>query len=518
MNNQTNIETLIRSDRLPEAEFQLRTAIAANPRDPGLRATLARLARLAERPLEAEAAACAAVWLDPANPVRWTALIEDRRQAGHAAAAEALARTMLRQFPDDPGAHNALGMAQHDLGRMAEAENSFRGALRHNPGFTPAWINLGLVRQKRGAPAEAEACYRTAVAQGADAAAVGCNLGLALLEQGRVADAEIACRSAVDAGNGLARVNLAMILLLTGRLHDGWAAYEARLALDPWDEPAPRLTSLAGVRGRTVLVRAEQGFGDTLQFCRYVPLLAQLGATVILQVPAPLVRLLSGLPAQVVAEETPVTAVDTCCRLMSLPYLFDTTLATIPAAVPYLAAPDDAVAAWRSRLAECPGVKVGLVWAGGVRDTDGHAGAIDRRRSLPLAALAPLADVPDCTLVSLQVGPPATQIGQPGTLPVIDPTGRLRDFADTAALIAALDLVIAVDTAVAHLAGALGRPVWLLNRFDTCWRWLRDRDDSPWYPTLRQFRQPAPGDWASVVTRVGAALAERVAHGAALLA
>ncbi len=512
MNILADADTLIAMGRLPEAEYEIRSAIAADPRNPGLRESLARLARLAGRPGDAEAAAADALRLDPADPARWVARIEDLRRSGRPVPAEVLAHEMLRHFPDDPRAHNALGMVQHDLHRMAEAENSFRGAVRLDPGFAAAWVNLGLVRQKRGAPAEAEACYCSALALGADSSVVGGNLGLALLEQGRVEAAEAACRMAVAGGNDPARVNLAMVLLLTGRLREGWAAYEARHALDPWREPAPRLTALSQAHGSTVLVRAEQGFGDTLQFCRYVPLLARLGARVILQVPGALVRLLSGLSAEIVADDTLPPPVDRCCRLMSLPRLFDTTLDTIPAAVPYLAAPAAAVAVWRQRLAGLEGCKVGLVWGGGVRDRDGHAGAIDRRRSLPLSALAPLAEVPGCDFVSLQLGPAAAQIGQPGTPPLFDPTGLLRDFADTAALIAALDLVIAVDTAVAHLAGALGCRVWLLNRFDTCWRWLRERNDSPWYPTLQQFRQPVAGDWGSVVARVRDALADQAAR------
>ena len=186
--------------------------------------------------------------------------------------------------------------------------------------------------------------------------------------------------------------------------------------------------------------------------------------------------------------------------LASLPLLFGTTLATIPAEVPYVFAEPAAVAAWRTRLAALPGRKIGLAWAGDPRRTLSDR-AMDARRSIPLATLAPLAEIAGITLVSLQKGAAPTGVS------LIDWTGELADFADTAALATALDLVITVDTAVAHLAAALGRPVWLLNRYDTDWRWLRGRDDSPWYPTLRQFRQTIPGDWHGVVQRVAAALA-----------
>lgn len=447
----------------------------------------------------------------------WTRLAFTHREDGRLDDAEQAARVALQHAPDTAAARHVLGMVHHDRNRLAEAEDSFRGALRINPEAPSAWINLGLIRQKLGDLPEAEACYRVAARLGAPVCTVGGNLGLVLLEQGRVEEAELACRMALaerpdDPGP---RLNLAMVLLLTGRLTEGWDAYEARLDVDPWRVPAAApvrnpaarpLTDLREAEGRTVLLRAEQGFGDTLQFCRYAPLLAERGARVVLEVPAPLVRLLRTLPgvSDVVATGAPMPWFDFHCWLMSLPRLFGTTLETIPATIPYLRADPALVQAWRARLAERPGRRVGLAWAGGQRPDNPHAAAIDRRRSIPLADLAPLSAVGDRAFVSLCLGRDETP-ADGGWL--YDPSGHIGDFADTAALMESLDLVIAVDTAAAHLAGALGRPVWLLNRHDTCWRWLRDRDDSPWYPTLRQFRQPVAGDWASVIARVGEALA-----------
>lgn len=447
----------------------------------------------------------------------WTRLAFTHREDGRLDDAEQAARVALQHAPDTAAARHVLGMVHHDRNRLAEAEDSFRGALRINPEAPSAWINLGLIRQKLGDLPEAEACYRVAARLGAPVCTVGGNLGLVLLEQGRVEEAELACRMALaerpdDPGP---RLNLAMVLLLTGRLTEGWDAYEARLDVDPWRVPAAApvrnpaarpLTDLREAEGRTVLLRAEQGFGDTLQFCRYAPLLAERGARVVLEVPAPLVRLLRTLPgvSDVVATGAPMPWFDFHCWLMSLPRLFGTTLETIPATIPYLRADPALVPAWRARLAERPGLRVGLAWAGGQRPDNPHAAAIDRRRSIPLADLAPLSTVRDRAFVSLCLGRDETP-ADGGWL--YDPSGHIGDFADTAALMESLDLVIAVDTAAAHLAGALGRPVWLLNRHDTCWRWLRDRDDSPWYPTLRQFRQPVAGDWASVIARVGEALA-----------
>jgi hypothetical protein len=233
-----------------------------------------------------------------------------------------------------------------------------------------------------------------------------------------------------------------------------------------------------------------------------------IAASVTVEVQAPLRRLAGTLApgARVVGQGEPVAEHDEAVPLLHLPWAFGTTLQTIPGGVPYLAALPHEVARWRARLAALPGRKIGLAWAGDPRPENRAAHRVDRRRSLPLAALAPLGRVPGLSLVSLQKGPAGTQ-GVPPGMVLHDWTAELADFADTAALVEALDLVVSADTAPLHLAGALGRPVWLLNRYDSCWRWLRDREDSPWYPTLRIFRQQGPGEWGGVVERVTAALA-----------
>jgi hypothetical protein len=208
--------------------------------------------------------------------------------------------------------------------------------------------------------------------------------------------------------------------------------------------------------------------------------------------------------AEVLTEEDDVVIpFDYHCPLLSLPFAFATQIETIPAGTPYLHGDP---APWQLFLDRLPGLKIGLVWAGKSRTAQPHAVAVDQRRSMQLADMAPLLQVPGCSFVSLQLGPPAAQIQRLADGAIHDVSGRLADWADTAGLIMGLDLVIAVDTAVAHLAGALGRPVWMLNRFDSCWRWLRDRDDTPWYPTLRQFRQTRRGDWPDVIARVSRAL------------
>ena len=249
---------------------------------------------------------------------------------------------------------------------------------------------------------------------------------------------------------------------------------------------------------------SEQGFGDLLQFCRYVPWLAER-ANVVLRVEWPLVRLLSGLDGarHVVATGEPLPPFDAWIPMLSLPLAFRTEVETIPWDGPYLRADPRQSATWRARLAAFPGRKIGVVWAGASRPGHPRANAVDRRRSIALERFAPLASLPDLCLVSLGKGNTATP---PAGMVLHDWTAELDDFADTAALIEALDLVISVDTSVVHLAGALGKPVWVLNRYDQCWRWLRDRSDSPWYPTARLFRQHTPGDWSGVIADVVEAL------------
>jgi len=306
---------------------------------------------------------------------------------------------------------------------------------------------------------------------------------------------------------------------LAGRFEEGWKEYEWRWKTKLLSGDAGRFSAPTwggeAIGDRVILLHAEQGLGDTLQFCRYAPLIAA-GARVVLEVQAPLTRLLSQLPgiAAIVARGDGLPPFDLHCPLLSLAGVVGTTLDTIPAEAPYLAADPALAADWRDRLAGLGGLRTGLVWAGG-RRLDANLAAVDRRRSIALDTMSPLGEVSGVTFISLQKGDPSAQAAHPPAgMALYDFTADLHDFADTAALIDNLDLVISVDTSVVHLAGALGKPVWLLNRFDTCWRWLLDRDDSPWYPQLRQFRQPSPGDWKSVISGVGDALQCLAACGA----
>jgi hypothetical protein len=423
-------------------------------------------------------------------------------------------RQAIGHNPDLPEAHFNLGVTLYDQCKFDEALASYERAIDLKPDYADAFNNRGNVLQDLHRMDEALASYDAAIALRPMFAEALNNRGDAFLKLKRVDDALASLDGAVACAPDFAQAHLnrSVAFLLGGDYTRGWKEYEWRWQVE--GKPRTDTPQWQGedVSGKTVFLYAEQGYGDTIQFLRYAPLVAARGARVILEVPNALVRLACALPdvAQVVAAGDPAPAADLSCPLMSLPRVFATTVATIPADVPYLTPDRGAKAAsWRQRLAPFSGARIGLVWAGSSRPHQPNADRIDRRRSMTLAHFAKLADLPGANFVSLQKGPPASQTRTPPTgLHVHDFTDELKDFADTAALIAALDLVISVDTSVAHLAGALGKPVWLLNRFDTCWRWLLDRNDSPWYPTLRQFRQPRLGDWDSVMTDLQAALME----------
>ncbi len=377
--------------------------------------------------------------------------------------------------PGAADAHNGLGIALHDLGRFDEAIAGYRDAIRLKPDYAEAHSNLGLAWQQQGDLEAAIACHRRALA--------------------------------IQPDNPGTHYNLAEALLTRGDWDEGWREYEWRWrtrhmapGVRGFTQPVWRGEPAAG---KTLLLHGEQGLGDSLQFCRYAPLTALLGLRVVVEVPAPLVRLLRGLEgvAEVIARGGPLPDFDFHCPLLGLPLAFGTRLDTVPATLPYLHADPAQTAAWRARI-DGPGITVGLAWAGNPYLHSPVKALVDRRRSLPPDRLAPLFEVPGVHFVSLQKDGPKA----PSAFALTDVMDEMTDFADTAALAATLDLVISVDTAVAHLAAALGKPVWLLNRFDSCWRWQRGRDDSPWYPRLRQFRQPVPGDWETVIARIAAEL------------
>jgi len=424
-------------------------------------------------------------------------------------------RRALILKPDYPDGHNNLGVVLMQFGRLDEAVVCYRRALDLKPDYPEAHNNLGnALREQRQLDA-AIASYRAALQVRPDYAEACNNLGTSLMEQGRLDEAAASYRNAIlhKPDYPDPHANLATVLLAQGDMAAGWREYEWRWKM-PQMIPGRRCFAQPQWRGeaaegRTLLIHAEQGFGDTLQFCRYATLAAAAGLRVIIEAPKPLVRLLRSLSGVdlVMQYGADLPAFDFHCPMLSLPLALGTTVATIPGATPYLCADAARAAFWRARLSAIAGdgPRIGLVWAGNPGVCLPAKAAMDRRRSLSLEQMAPLVEIPGMHFFNLQKDGPAS----PGRFPLVDVMGEMGDFADTAALIVNLDLVISVDTAVAHLAGALGKPVWLLNRFDTCWRWLTGRRDSPWYPTLRLYRQPRPGDWGAVLAEVARDLRDR---------
>ena len=428
---------------------------------------------------------------------------------GQREAAVARYRDALAAAPDQVEASANLCAVLQEVGDLDGAIAAGEAALRQAPGFAEAAANLGNAKLTIGDFAGAERAYRQALARRADFPAAWSNLGAALRDQGRLAEAELACRAALELAprSAAAHYNLALVLLTAGRYREGWAEHEWRWrtgTMKARDFPCPPWRGEA-LAGRRILLHAEQGLGDTLQFVRYVPVIAAMGAEVVLEVQAPLKRLLAGISgvAAIHARGETLPCCDYHAPLMSLPHRLGTEIATIPAR-PYLPRPEPVPP--EPARAAADGLRVGLVWAGDPRPGEPRAHFADRRRSLPLAAFAPFAAIPGIRFVSLQKGAAAAETPPPG-LELEAALAAARDFADTAAVVMGLDLVISVDTSVAHLAAGLGKPVWLLSRYDQCWRWLAGREDSPWYPTLRLHRQAAPGEWQPLIGRMTAALA-----------
>jgi len=417
-------------------------------------------------------------------------------------------REALALKPDYCEASCNLGNALRSLGRSEEALCQYRAALAIDPAYTDAHYNLGNTLRAGGRWQDPRLSYRELVALEPGHLSGWINLGGTLHALNRCAEAIEAQHRAleIDPESADAHWNLALALLATGDFLQGWREYQWRLkgAAFPASFAGRPIWDGSPLAGRTLLLRAEQGFGDALQFYRYAPLLAREGVNLVLECRPELLPLFAaqspGVECFPAGEEPP--EFDTFAYLMSLPFLLGTTLSNLPSATPYLGAEPGLSALWGKRLGGEGALKVGVVWAGsaGYRN--------DRYRSLPLEALAPLARLPGVRLYSLQMGAAAGDLAAlPWGSAVCDLSGSVRDFSDTAAIIANLDLVVSVDTAVAHLAGALGKPVCLMLPLSCDWRWLSGRSDSPWYPTLRLYRQETAGEWGTVVAAIANDLA-----------
>jgi tetratricopeptide (TPR) repeat protein len=465
-----------------------------------------------------------------------------------------LLQIALQAQPGSPEILSNLGGAFRDMERGEEAATHFRQALAINPNFVDALLNLGDVLRAQGNDEAALDCYEKAASKKPGDVYVLRNLGVALWRMGRRDDAHAKVKRALQKepnnpevittlgeflqeegkiGEALKYYNRALArapeftralwqkstaLLAMGEYREGWKVYETRIGrmqrnlfapVKPWDgSPAP---------GKHLVIWTEQGLGDSLQFIRYAELCKQrVGKVSIFCVGhKPLVRLFKSMPFIDDAFDGAApdgSHFDEHVPMMSLPHLFDTVLETVPASVPYLRVDCAIQEKWKAKFAGVATLKIGLVWAGGSRENFVNAALIDRRRSVGLEPMKPWLDLQGARFYSLQKGKQANEIAALGLQDrITDFMDEVDDFADTAAIIENLDLVITVDTSVAHLAGGLGKPVWILSRYDACWRWLQNRPTNPWYPTARIFGQPSMGDWDSVIAEVGRELALEIA-------
>jgi len=404
--------------------------------------------------------------------------------------------------PDFPEIVSNCGNALMELRRFEEALVAYDRALALKPDYAEGHNNRGNVLLALNRPAEARAAIEQALVRKPDYLEARINRGNALRDLSGPRDAIDAYDAAlaIDAQSAEAHWNKALAQLALGDFARGWENYEWR-----WRRAgaAARTFSVSQWRGealagKTILLHAEQGFGDTIQFIRYAPLVARLGARIVLEIPDALRPLLDGLPgiAAVIARGDTTPPIDLHCPLMSLPLAFRTTIDSIPGSVPYLQVPAAYRAKWAQRLPHQQRSRVGLAWSGNPTHRDDH------NRSIALARFAPLFEAAGAEFVSLQRDIRDTDRAALQALPILALGEQFADFADAAAAIECLDLVIAADTSIAHLAGALGKPVWILLPLVPDWRWLLDRSDSPWYPTARLFRQPVAGDWTSVIARL----------------
>ena len=413
--------------------------------------------------------------------------------------------------PSRAEAYYKRGNALKDIGRPDDAIASYDQAIARKPDYAHAYCNRGVVQQGLGLTEAAFSSYDTAIALDATDAIAHCNRALLLQECFRWEEAILSYDRAIaiDPRFSDAHYNRSLTCLLLGDFAGGWRGFEWRWenAL-PLSIGAPRhfrqplWLGAESVAGRNLLLYSEQGLGDTLQFCRYAALCRALGATVILEVQPPLLDLLAGLEgvSRLLAAGSPLPPFDYQCPLMSLPLAFKTTVDTVPAAPRYLHADPDRVARWRARLGERKRPRVGLAWSGNPRNT------VDRRRSIPLAEWA--ARLPPefeyhCLQREVRDEDRETLDSSPTIFSYDD---EWLDFANTAALCECMDVVLSVDTSIAHLAGALGSRTWVLLPQPPDWRWMLERPDSPWYPTMTLYRQQSAGEWDDVFLRVAADL------------
>jgi len=475
------------------AETLYRSVLASDPCEPQALYLLGLLLLVTHRAGEAADCLRAAHTARPDHAGTLLNLTRALLEARRPIEALCTSETLLAQDAGNAEASFLHGTVLNALGMPAEAIPHFQQALARNPSHAAACLNLGNACADLDQLEAAEAHCGRAISLMPTLAEAHASLGFVLTSLGRVDEAVAACENAIRLRPDLAEAhwNQAVAALLGGDFALGFREYEWRKKHDRFRQdfvalPGPEWDG-SDLNGRTLLVHAEQGLGDTIQFARFLPLIAAHGHAILACEP-PLIPLLATLPATVVAKDAPLPGYDCWIDQMSLPRMFATTAASIPQPHGYLRADAERSARWRASLPDMR--RIGVAWHGNPAHSN------DRRRSMPAAELARLFALPGLHFVNLQVGPCAAEAGLPDLSPM------LTDFAATAALIDALDLVVTVDTAVAHVAGALGRPCWLMLPYAPDWRWQLRRDDTPWYSSMRLFRQPKPGDWGAVIDAI----------------
>lgn len=467
-----------------------------------------------------------AIAIDPNNAAAYFALAKTCQQEGKMIPALSCYEKVLQLNPNHVEALSnvaAIFVPQYD--QHVEAEKLLLRALALKPDLVEAYINLGVLYLRLGRFLESEQKLKQAITFDTHAIEAYMNLGLTLYCQNKISEATSYFKKALslDPQSHIVKWNYSQALLKNGDYELGWKYYENRLKTDTYIDSFlgeryrhdKKWQQGENIAGKKIVVHAEQGLGDTLQFVRFIPLLAARGATVILDCQAELTSLLASVPgvSQAINYKDALPPHDLYISMMSLPALCNITLQTIPADIPYVTPNKNLVEYWKKTLGQHNQFRVGLVWAGnprrGHKDSWGYY--IDQRRRMSLEELKPLSFLDNIQWFSLQKSMSSEKIKiDDAHFPFLDYTDQFHTFEDTAAFITQLDLIITVDTSVAHLAGAMGKPVWVFSRFDGCWRWLLNRSDSPWYPTLRLFRQKVPGDWNVVVSEVKMALEEIV--------
>lgn len=505
--------TLLFLGRNAEAEQAYRKALALKPNYGEAYNNLGIVLLRQERYDEAETAVRKALSLMPDRAEIHNSFGNVLLESGRIEEAEQAYRTSVNLKPDYHIAHANHGFTLRVLGQREEALSSYQQAIDLKPDYAEAYAGLGQTLNHLGQLEEAEQAYRRAITIKPDCAEAYCGLANVLVDTGQDEQAEMLYRKslAIKPDYASAKCSLSLLNLMAGRYEEGFVEFESRfnggnvasfrniktlfqqlLHKNRWDG--------SSLRNRSLLVLCEQGVGDSLMMLRYLPLLEQLETVRILVYCHPQLRRLFDTQSSRIksipwTEPIPIDEVDAYCPIMSLPYCFRTTLQTVPANVPYLVVPEPMKSIWRDRLKQHDGLKAGLVWAGNPQFI------MDQYRSIPFKEFEPLFRVNEVHFVSLQKECSPVLLKNRDR-EISDWMAECGDFLDTAALVSELDLVISVDTAVAHLAGALGKRVWLLNRSSSEWRWMRHREDSPWYPTMRIFRQEQRGDWQPVIRRI----------------